>query len=382
MSEYHHLCLVSDQLVPNYRPVLEKELRASQVTLAVTKGMEKKAQALAGELKRHGFPVETLSLGEDASDFAHLQDCLMSWLETHKGENVVLNVTGGTKPMAIAAQEAFRMADKPVFYVDIYTDRVWWLGPGEEARKWTVREPLQHPMEVKTYLSLYGYQMLGQKEVYEYPEWLPMAETFARNALAWENAITCLNGIAQKCEKANSLYPDPKELQQKWKAWQDILKHLCRHRLLVPDAAKQKERFASVEARDFIKGGWLEAYLFTHIKAIYPNKGMTFMNAIVDPGKQPPNEIDVLTVVKSSLYFFECKTRDYTDKGSASGAIYKIDSLKEKIGGLRATGILVSYREPNEYDIRRAKGYGLGYIGPNDLAPARLTAKLRSLLHL
>ena len=115
VAEYHHFCFVSDQLVPNYLPVLEEELRASKVTLAVTGKMLPKAQFLQKVLESHNIETEQLLLGKDSSAFDQLQDMIIQWLEENEKDNVILNLTGGTKPMAITAQEAFRMMGKPIF---------------------------------------------------------------------------------------------------------------------------------------------------------------------------------------------------------------------------------------------------------------------------
>ncbi len=125
------LCLVSDQPVLNLLPALDPTLRPERVVLAVSSEMRSQARRLEVALKRHGIPTELLPL-ENAFDLPDLSNRFIDFLAAHEGIDLALNVTGGTKPMAIAAQEAFRMAGKPVFYVSVQSDRLYWLA--EESR--------------------------------------------------------------------------------------------------------------------------------------------------------------------------------------------------------------------------------------------------------
>ncbi|MBR4612629.1 MAG: DUF1887 family protein, partial [Kiritimatiellae bacterium] len=295
MPEYHHLCLVSDQLVPNYLPALEKELRASKVTLAVTRKMQTKGELLQKELKKHGISSEQFFLGEDAADFEQLQEKLVSWVQAHEEESIVLNATGGTKAMAIVAQEVFRMMGKSVFYVDIDSDNIWWLEAGECSPQWKVRCQLQHPIELNTYLQLNGYKVLKKTENYPNRQWLAMAEEFACNAMAWQDAITVLNGLAQSAEHAGSLYPSPAGTKKSFKMLDQAIEKLQQHGIIEGDPHTGRWHFASVEARAFVQGGWLEYYVFHHLKSIYPNNGMTFLNTEIEISEKVKNELDVLT---------------------------------------------------------------------------------------
>ena len=65
----HHLCLVSDQTMPNYLPIKAQEIKPSKVTLAVTDKMKTQGERLRQELSGHGIMVDILSLGADAASF-------------------------------------------------------------------------------------------------------------------------------------------------------------------------------------------------------------------------------------------------------------------------------------------------------------------------
>jgi len=68
--------------------------------------------------------VETLEL-PNAYDYAALSDTFLNYLAEHADEDIALNVTGGTKLMAVAAQEVFRSAASRCFTSTSKTTTCW-----------------------------------------------------------------------------------------------------------------------------------------------------------------------------------------------------------------------------------------------------------------
>ncbi len=104
-----HLCLVSAQATPNLLPVLDEAWRPKKVVLACSAQMKHAAVGLRSviQAKCPGLGVETLNL-PNAYDYTALSDTFLTYLAEHADDNIALNVTGGTKLMAVAAQEVFR----------------------------------------------------------------------------------------------------------------------------------------------------------------------------------------------------------------------------------------------------------------------------------
>jgi hypothetical protein len=61
------------------------------------------------------------------------------------------------------------------------------------------------------------------------------------------------------------------------------------------------------------------------------------------------------------LHIIECKTANFTGGGGkdATGALYKLGSLRDLMGGLQARAMLVSYRDFPDFDLNRAKDLGV-----------------------
>ncbi|MGH8557189.1 MAG: hypothetical protein ACRESZ_06945 [Methylococcales bacterium] len=64
-----------------------------------------------------------------------MQDSFLNRLADLPDEDLALNVTGGTKPMAIAAYQAFIAAGKPIYYVHPEQDRLIRLHPSGQAAR-------------------------------------------------------------------------------------------------------------------------------------------------------------------------------------------------------------------------------------------------------
>jgi len=71
------------------------------------------------------------------------------------------------------------------------------------------------------------------------------------------------------------------------------------------------------------------------------------------------NEIDVALLKDNRLYLLECKTKRYSgqSKKHSEGAdvLYKLDSIRDLLGGLQAKAMLVSIKKLQQYHLDRAK---------------------------
>ena len=159
-----HLCLVSAQATPNLIAVMDKTTAPRRVVLAVSKDMRQRAEWLKAIMHRHGVQVETLAI-PDAYDFNACWEIFSNWLMAQQ-VNVVLNVTGGTKVMAMAAQDVFREMEFPVFYINVENDSLLRLDRGAQ--------PYVLPTKIKLreYLESHGYIVLVRKPQIPITTWV------------------------------------------------------------------------------------------------------------------------------------------------------------------------------------------------------------------
>lgn len=358
-----HLCLVSDQPVPNYLPLRHQATKPEKVILAVTEKMKLKTAWLQRAIERLQIEVSTLEL-PSAFDLPLLQEFFLGWLDSSDAAaDVMLNVTGGTKPMAIAAQEAFRMADKPVFYINIDNDELVWLDRKRESIKMTPN------LSLKNFLTIHGFEIVDSAEnIRLSAEWATFARDLAKDgATTWGKSLRTLNYYAMRAQERDVLDVG-RITADNVPHWNDLMDSLFYNEII---SKQDRLTFKSPEARAFANGGWLEYLVFEAVKDIGGIK-KPLLNLKIKDSTGNQNELDVAFLARNRLHIIECKTKRLDARkdeieGPAADTIYKLDSLR-KAGGLRTKGILVSFRPIAAPHKRRAEESGITVIDQQGLS--------------
>ena len=372
MTRYDtHLCLVSAQATPNLLPVLDEAWRPRRVVLACSTQMKEAAQALRAviQTKGGGIVVDMLDL-PNAYDYAALSDAFLNYLAAHAGENIALNVTGGTKLMAVAAQEVFSAERKPVFYVNVESDEV--LVIGEKA----VSQPLRAKLKVHEMLRAHGYNVPPAQEQPQISRELrDLTARLIDHVASAGRALGQFNALARAARDHNlriELNRDQSSL-----ALGDIVALFEEAGLLLQQGSTLI--FKNEESRFFANGGWLEAHVFEVLQSLRAqHDGLTdvamglrvaFAGAAGKPPGRDKNEIDVAFLYRNTLHLIECKTANLAQVGNgddskATEAIYKMESLL-KLGGLRTKGMVVDYRgelSKSDANQKRAAEAGIAIV--------------------
>lgn len=366
-----HLCLVSAQPIPNLTPALDKDFSPDKVILAVSPQMQEQAKHQEEVLKRFKVPVEQLDL-PDAYDISSLLDTFIRFLDAHEGEEILLNATGGTKPMAIAAQEAFRMAGLPVFYVHDRDDKIIWLDRQKAAQDISTR------MKLEPFLQAHGYTLDScgiPGEIRK--EWKSLAEEIVNFKDSDTRAVAALNAIAANAKESNKLEA---RLSKEAKGVLGAILHKMYDAGVVKYYDDLKVEFSSEEARFFANGGWLEIYLNGCLSRIDGLQDHT-VNMNVRTGSGVKNELDGAILYRNRLVLLECKTRSYDSSSiqDITDALYKLDSLTA-LGGLRTSGIFISYFPLPDFILNRAKVLNIHVCHRDDIKrlPEFIKAKVIS----
>lgn len=286
---------------------------------------------------------------------------------TARGEEVKLNASCGLRHQLLSVYEVFRTFHWPIFVVEPNTDRLCWLYPdGKEDTQ------LEDRITIDDYLTVFGAR--GEFNQQELPATLDqklykLGERWASNALELGPGLATLNYLATTCRKEQKLNVELSEKQQGYRELNMLLADLVEAQI----ASYQDGilTFANEDARRFSNGEWLETLVHSTVREIQkdiPTIQDHSLNVQVYRqlgDREVRNELDVASVANNKLHIIECKTKGMRDDGDDT--LYKLESLRDLLGGLQARAMLVSFRPLRYNDITRAEDLGLALIGPEEL---------------
>ncbi|EWS70189.1 hypothetical protein JS84_01905 [Vibrio vulnificus] len=284
-----------------------------------------------------------------------------------RGEDVKLNASCGLRHRLLSVYEVFRTYHWPIFVVEPNSDKLCWLYPdGREDTQ------VQDRITVADYLTIFGAR--GEFNEVELPPQLDqklheLGERWASHALELGPGLATLNYLATTCRKEQKLDVELSEKQQGYRELNMLLVDLVEAQIATYENGILT--FANEDARRFSNGEWLETLVHSTVKQIQDD-----MPTIQDHSlnvqvyrqlgeREVRNELDVASVVNNKLHIIECKTKGMRDDGDDT--LYKLESLRDLLGGLQARAMLVSFRPLRHNDITRAEDLGLALIGPDEL---------------
>lgn len=369
MNESIHLVLISAQAVPNITPILDDRFRPQKVIMLVSQDMDLRADQLEKIYRPRGIKVERWSI-EDAWDVEHIRNRVLDCLVEYEHEDLVLNATGGTKPMSIAAYEVFRDQDKPIFYVHPEKDRLIWMHPGDRE---TV--DLADRIKLKEYLMAYGADEVKETDKGGVPPAVRELTTeLILHVDSYASALSSLNWYAASADNRHLRSKEiGRELTGNHAFW-EMLERFEDAGLLFRDGNCLV--FNDEEGRFIVNGGWLELHAYACCLNLKKTLGIQDVARSVEVGRQQGNrrvlnELDVAFLQDNRLHIVECKTKRYSasNKKDSEDAdvLYKLKSLRDQLGGLQAKAMLVSVNRLKKHIESRAQEMKIAYCCHSDL---------------
>lgn len=285
--------------------------------------------------------------------------------------DVKLNASCGLRHRLLSVYEVFRTYHWPIFVVEPNSDKMCWLYPdGQKDAQ------VQDHITISEYLTIFGAR--GEFNHYHLPPTLDqklylLGEKWATNALELGPGLATLNYLATTCRKEQKLDVALSEKQQSYRELNILISDLVDSQIAHYESGVLT--FISEDARRFANGEWLETLVHSTVKQIQdqlPTIQDRSLNVQVyrqSGDQEVRNELDVASVVNNKLHIIECKTKGMRDDGDDT--LYKLESLRDLLGGLQARAMLVSFRPLRHQDITRAEDLGLALIGPNELTDLR-----------
>jgi hypothetical protein len=342
-----HLILVSAQPIPNITPMLDEATRPQKIVMLVSSDMRERAKALENIFKPRGISVEQWPIA-DAWDAEHISDTVLDILSQYPDGNIALNATGGTKLMSIAAYEAFRSENAPIYYVHPEQDRLIWLSPKQPSHE------LADRLKLKDYLMAYGADQV------DIP---PDAQSVPTSIQALvQQLLADIDRYADELATLNYL-----AYQSRPVLW-ELLELFETHKMCTINGHTLS--FADQPSRFFTNGGWLEMHTYNVCTKLKKTCQIQDVASNITIHRHPAgktvvkNEIDVGLIHNNRLHLIECKTKRFEKDADV---LYKMDSLRDLIGGLQGRAMLVSFNTLDKVSRARAKELNIELCCKTDL---------------
>ena len=358
-----HLCLVYNTPTSNVTPALDPAFRPEEVILMHAPRETARARHLAEVLGPAGIKVSFWPV-EYGRDIRHIRDRVLELLVERESDSIALNASGGTRPMTLGAYEVFREFDRPVFFVDPETDHLSWMHR-RDLEGFDVGERIG----LAAFFKAHGATLEQQGERGGVPKRLRrLGDELVAHAEELSRPLATLNWLASRAE-GELVSPELSREQLRWRELMALCERFEKESLLVRQGGRLQ--FESEDARFFVNGGWLEQFVFGVVFGLrsrvpgLQDAGHSLTLSRGGSGRAVRNELDVAFLASNRLYIIECKTRRFAGQGGGrdapgAAALYKLDTLKNLLGGERSRIMLASYQAISPWDRQRARDLGVG----------------------
>ena len=371
LNQYQtHFCLVSDQPAANFLPIIYYKPKAVVLVVSPEKRNQAVVLTAALEKSRPGIQIERIDI-DSAYDVNSTLMEIWKGLDRYKEEGFkpIVNLTGGTKPMSIAALQAASAANCTAFYLDADKNVITIFQAG--ALDGEIRIPaIEFKPNLEHYLETYGYASnfrdKAQKK-FSAKELELVRELATKREI--RDAIPFMNKFVSEAEGTNITSGLGKAMQEPGN-----LKYRSGIEVWIREFEKagyvrwkgEELSFPDEESRFFAAGGWLEEFVAYQIRELGIDPWVNLEIRKNAKAENVKNEIDVAFLKNGHLYIVECKTSKMADKRVANETVYKLETLG-KVGGLSTKLILVSYQKVNPDARRRARSSGITVFNDNQI---------------
>lgn len=389
MTTQLHLCILSGQSLPNLLPLCL--YRPSRIVLAVSADMQPNVAPFIKTLLRIGLierPQDVIILPQmPDSDYSQM----LAWSRQQLGlvrqclpdHQIVLNATGGTKLMSQALAVACQELSSHVLYCDTGHDRIEWLSP--QPRLESLPNGL---LDSAAILKANGIER--DTALSDNAEW--REQIIARGELtrwlAAEVAGSLGSFIPALNHALHELKPESLPATTEFKkptthsAWRGALRKLESAGLLqlaepLTPTVPPKMHIESATALQYLRGGWLEEYLWLCMQDAGLVDVHCSLQIHADLGSAEEsrlNELDVVVGHRNRVLVVECKTANLLKAGAYNQMLDKLDSLGKRTGGLLTQCWLVAARWPHHSEAQQnrlrllARNRNIVLVEPRHLA--------------
>jgi len=356
------ISLLSEQRMQHVIPLLQQGDAYEKLVLVASgeKGQQDRhflrigreiVSALAGVI-----PVEIHNKAVDPMSVDSCAGVIDALIEAAGGgQHVVVNISGGTKPMSIGAHQAARGHQALCLYVDTKSERIF-----RYQQTLTTSDSFNlRPLGVRRYLALHGKELDEERcretALSEGEMMLGAALLEGRPA-----SLTQLLVMRSQARQARGRDGGARLPSRNWRAFADLVEVMRAAGYMHAEGAFLQ---LSPQGCALLDGGWLESYVYQALKAC-PDF-MDVQARLHLSGVE--NELDVACTMNAKLGIVECKSGGVRGQGMLN----RLLALKQTLAGTFGSSFLVIGHNADrvaEVTQLRAVEYMTRLIGMDELA--------------
>jgi len=200
----------------------------------------------------------------------------------------------------------------------------------------------------------YGAEAVNAENVGVSFDLQDLCNAIIKDISRYEKALGALNYLALEASKHPKLTVAIEDGPQARRDLWDLLELFEQQGLCTING--QNLLFKDETSRFIANGGWLELYTYKQCLNLKHSQSIQDIarNISITRQSKTKNEIDIGLIKANRLHLIECKTKRYKDNNSAD-PLYKLDSLRDLMGGLQGKAMLVSFNQLDKASRHRAK---------------------------
>ena len=330
------ISLISDHTIPNILAI--HHFKPDDLLFISTTTMEKKNKTadILNALDRLGlhYKIDPIIVQEDSILDSH--EKIGKWIEGKEDAEFLVNLTGGTKIMSIAAYEFFKDYSNKMIYIPIPKNE--FIIPFPKKRPGAPVK-LDLKLSVIEYLTAYGLTVLNESHLNSYrkdaikrkelSKWITNNYDKLKNLLMWLCNILRTHRNKKQFILKGGFDDASKEEKQ-------LLSRL--NFAYYKGTVSKKIDKSEI---NYLTGGWLEEFCFVNVSELL---GQGIDDAVISlqlKNRQGGNnEFDIMFTKDNALYSIECKSLDQNEDKKAD-ALYKVGALQKEFG-LRVESFFVT----------------------------------------
>jgi hypothetical protein len=323
--------LISDQTIQNV--IFIKHFSGIDRHVFVTTAEMEKSEKWRSKWIENAANITADRIPVIEDDIANIEQALQQKINIVPEDEIIINLTGGTKIMAIGVYNFFQHHTNQIYYIPIGKNSFRCM-VGSEKGKDTV---IDYRVSVEEYLKSYGITFTTKKPIKSDRQAFSFFQKFI-NADSTSLEIIERLRVHWRGKKKKVNLTDIEQFEEATLSEQGKRIPQLREWLQSMDFQLDSPEIISDKEIDYLTGGWFEEYVYFKIReSLGLGDSQIALGVVLKKDQNvTENDLDVVFTLNNALHVIECKTAMSEDGKTSSRlfneTVYKASALRKYFG--------------------------------------------------